>query len=378
MRGISVSAGRLGGLKSLILSKPVPIMTAPDCGFAEGKHLALCLCLACLHPGTCFAAEQVKPAPAGLVSFGFPPKGWEAIFNVMVYKCKWGELEPGPGRYESGFQKIDETLKRADQKGLAVHLLIVCGEDSPAWLKDEVGTVTAYDTAGVAYNPRAAGGRTCARWWEPGFGRAYDRMQQALAARYDADPRLAAVGMNRCMSYWPEPFMRQLKERQNRQNLRQAGYSARLDKAAQSETLKTHAGCWRRTRSSIALDPYQALVDSGDRWASDMEYTATFIREATQVLGGRLILQNDSFVSERPHLGEEYWRMYDLMRGSGATFGLQPRGTTGETIGDLRTLIEAAIGQGASYLELVNIYQGSPISKEEFAALDRRLEANGR
>jgi len=329
-------------------------------------------------PAFVLADDPIKPAPAGLVCFGFPPKGWETIFNCMVCKCPWEELEPAAGDYAPGFRKIDATLGKAKEMGLSIRLVVVCGANSPAWLKAEVGTVTVYDAAGVAFNPAAVGGRTCARWWTPGFGEAYSRMQQALAARYDSHPALAVVDMTRCMSYWPEPFMRQLKDPQNRRNLREAGFSAALDKAAQGETLHTHARFWKRTCSGIALNPYQELSDSGDSWKPDMEYTAAFIQEAVRVLGARLNLQNDSFVSERSQLGADYWKMFDLIRASGASFGLQPRGTTRETIGDLRTLIEAAIGHGAGYLELVRIFEECPVSKEEFAAYDRRLEANAR
>ena len=339
--------------------------------------------LAALHatelrvaPQAALTQNDIKPATAGLVCFGFPPRGWESIFNGMIYKLGWDVLEAEPGQYEAGFRKLDATLQRAVDSGLSVHLLVVCGENSPAWLKKKVGTVTVFDPGGLAYNPHAKGSRTCARWWEPEFGKAYARIQQALAERYDGHPRLAVVGMNRCMSFWPEPFMRQLREAQNRQNLREAGYTAKLDKAAQSETLETHARYWRKTCSSIALNPYQELADNGDTWRQNMEYTAAFIREAVGMLGQRLVLQNDSFVYERSQLGADYWRLYDLMKHSGVTFGLQPRGTTRETIGDLRRLIRAAINQGASYLELVNIYEASPISKEEFATFDRQLEAN--
>jgi hypothetical protein len=321
------------------------------------------------------AENEIKPAPSGLVCFGFPPRGWESVFNYIIQKIKWEELEPEPGQYEAGFRKLDEMLQRAGDKGLSVHLLVVCGADSPAWLKKQVGTVTVFDPGGLAYNPNAKGGRTCARWWETEFGKAYSRMQQALANRYDSHPRLAAVGMNRCMSFWPEPFMRQLRDAQNRRNLREAGYSAALDKTAQSETLQTHARCWKRTCSSIALNPYQELADA-DSWRPNMEYTAAFIREAVGVLGKRLVLQNDSFVYECSQLGDDYWKMYDLMKGSGAVFGLQPRGTTQATIGDTRKLIEAAIRQGAGYLELVNIYEKSGVPKEDFAAFDKQLEAN--
>ncbi len=343
---------------------------------ASAKRLFLCLSMLNVVPAFGLAEDPVKPAPAGLACFGFPPKGWETIFNCMIYKLKWEELEPTPGQYEPGFRRIDETFRKATELGLSIRLVVVCGENSPAWLKAEVGTVTVHDTAGVAYNPSAAGGRTCARWWTTGFGEAYARMQRSLAARYDSHPALAVVDMTRCMSYWPEPFMRQLKEPQNRRNLREAGFSVALDKVAQGEALTTHAQYWKRTRSGIALNPYQELADSGDSWKPNMEYTAAFIQEAVKVLGARLNLQNDSFVSERSQLGPDYWKMFDLIRNSGASFGLQPRGTTKESIGDLRKLIEAAIGQGAGYLELVRIYEQSPISKAEFALYDKQLEAN--
>jgi len=183
-------------------------------------------------PQRSLAQNEIKAAPAGLVCFGFPPRGWETIFNCTIHKLKWEELEPEEGHYEAGFRKLDETFQRAGTKGLSVHLLVVCGADSPTWLKKKIGTVTVFDPGGLAYNPHAKGGRTCARWWDPEFGKAYARMQQVLAERYDAHPQLAAVGMNRCMSFWPEPFMRQLRDVQNRRNLREAGYSAALDKAA--------------------------------------------------------------------------------------------------------------------------------------------------
>lgn len=332
-------------------------------------------CAAISFVGHSLAAGEIKQPPAGLVSFGFPPKAWDPIFNCMVYKCRWQDLEHSPGRYDPGFQTIDEMLERAGERGLSVHLMILCGADSPDWLKAEVGTVTVFDPGGLAYNPEAKGGRICARWWDPRFGEAYLRMQRALADRYDAHPGVAAVGMNRCMSFWPEPFMRKLKDPKTRANLREAGYSTELDNAAHRETLRAHGQCWRRTCSSIALNPYEEL-SGPDSWRQDVEFTAAFIREAARILGSRLILQNDSFVHERAQLGEDYWKMYDVMRASGAVFGLQPRGTTRETIGDVRKLIEAAIRLGAGYLELVNIYEDAGLPREELVALDKALEAN--
>ena len=68
--------------------------------------LASLVWLAWVGPNFCFAEGDIKPAPAGLVSFGFPPQGWESIFNCMVCKVKWDDLEPEPGQYGPGFRKV--------------------------------------------------------------------------------------------------------------------------------------------------------------------------------------------------------------------------------------------------------------------------------
>lgn len=144
------------------------------------KGLVILLTALFFTPHALLAEDEIKPAPSGLVCFGFPPRGCEAVFNCMIYKMKWEELEPQPGQFETGFRKLDEAFELAGDKGLSVHLRIVCGENSPSWLKKGVDTVTVFDPGGLAYNPLAQGGRTCARWWESEFGKAHLRMQQAL------------------------------------------------------------------------------------------------------------------------------------------------------------------------------------------------------
>jgi hypothetical protein len=323
----------------------------------------LCLAVACT------LSVSAKPPLRGLVSSnGLPPAGWEDVVKFAVCAVKWQEIEPAPGQYR--FARIDAFLAAAGRRHIGVYLRIFAGRDSPDWLKASAGTVSMNDR----FDSIQA---DVVRWWAPAAGKAYANLQRALAARYDRDPRFIAVTISRCSSIWAEPLMRQLNDKPTRDALWNAGLRADADKALQIDAVKMHAEIWRETYSSLALNPYQAIEDSAKGWKQNPDFTIELIREATRLLGGRLLLQNNSLRDAPPPPASPYGSICAAMRSSGAPVGFQTIGN--QRIRDLKNTVEIGIALGASYFEVYGYAQPSAynkMTKADLVELNRRLEGN--
>ena len=333
--------------------------------------------MAFILAGICSAAD-LKPKWDGLIhAFGIPPSGWESTVDEAVLKINWSAIETAKDQYS--YKAIDDFLTQAAAKDCNVYIRLFCGSHVPNYLKTEAGTVHIYNnTDGVD--------DWVVQWWKPVVAERYRLLNQKLAERYDGtdrpnNDRLRVITMSRCMTTYAEPFIRELSSPDTRANLMAAGYTTALDKAAQIETVQIHADLWKRTRSSIALNPYQALTTAGTL-STDLNYTLQFMDDAKAILGDRLIIQNNSL---RPiallggptgTYGKMYDKMYQMYLG-GTFIGFQTA-TMKRLQGGLKETIQYAIDHGASYLELPAGYQNTTtagVTRAEEDAFDLLLEA---
>jgi hypothetical protein len=125
------------------------------------------------------------------------------VYVAAVINVTWAQIEPMRGTYV--FDAIEDALATIATYNatypahpVVAKLRVYAGATSPSWLPPVAGgsvTITGL------MNPI-----TIPTFWTAAYKTEWQSVQQALAARYDADPRIAEVGMTSCMSVTAEPF----------------------------------------------------------------------------------------------------------------------------------------------------------------------------
>ncbi|MGC8480179.1 MAG: hypothetical protein ACP5PJ_01410 [Acidimicrobiales bacterium] len=94
---------------------------------------------------------------------------------------------------------------------------------------------------------------TLGRWWTTPFESAWRGFQQALAARYDANPLVRQVSVSSCSSSTGEPFVVSGAVVSQR-NLAAVGWSPAQQAQCLSGALLDYSG-WKRTPITFAFNP---------------------------------------------------------------------------------------------------------------------------
>lgn len=317
------------------------------------------------------AADLKAPWKGAVHPFGQVPAGWENVVEDVVVKVYWKNLEPQEDQYV--YSSIDNFVNTAAAKNCNVYIRMFAGPDCPTWLNDRVGTVTIVNEYDGVTND-------VVQWWKPEVRTAYRDLMQTLAARYDGtnrpdNSRILAITMSRCMTTYAEPFIRELSSAETRANLRAAGYTGELDKVCQIETVQDHAEIWQRTRSSFAINPYQNLTATD--WNTDMAFTFDFMDQAHQILGPRLLLQNNSLrpIDLLGGVNGNYGKLYDKMHElfmAGATIGFQSAQFVRQD-NRWKEALQQATDYGASYVELTDSWNNTAsrgVTSDELTAFD--------
>lgn len=117
--------------------------------------------------------------------------------DIYVHKVNWSALEPTQGSY--AWSTIDNVLSTYGANRMILRIL--CGENSPGWLKTATGTIECFNVSrSVTTNPP--------HWWEPVAYNAYQALITAAGARYDGDPRVVLVSAAQpVVGLWAESFV---------------------------------------------------------------------------------------------------------------------------------------------------------------------------
>jgi len=210
------------------------------------------------------ATLSSKPALNGLIDMGvqtpyqtgqpFPvtdPSTLDAYagaFSGIVVNESWSQLEPTAGIEQWG--PLDDSLAAVDNWNkahpttpLGVKLRIFAGRSAPGWVTVQSGTVTI-----TVHGRHVAVGR----WWTPPFESAWHSFQQALAARYDANPLVRQVSVSSCSSSTGEPFVVS-GALISQANLAAAGWTPKAQEQCLAGALSDYSG-WRRTPITFAFN----------------------------------------------------------------------------------------------------------------------------
>jgi hypothetical protein len=233
------------------------------------------------------------------------------------------------------------------------------------------------------------------RWWDSTFLAHYQRLMTDLAARYDQHPQLSLVMITGPQTIWAEPCIRELSDSATREALAKSGFTTEIDRKTISAFIAIHAQAWRKTPSSLALNPYEVLASDGlGGWVRKVDIDSTFgmMEEMVAVLGDRAVLQNNSLRWDVPTdtvaLGPAYAKLYDRMARwgrMGTHIGIQTAASDNDRVGDLAKVLGFCREVlGASFVELPQRYnEHSPADRpslnlegtQQLAIFDSAFEA---
>ena len=319
-----------------------------------------------LVAGGTLAAEEppVKPAIRGLVSMGAykfvgsggdpvntlePLKAKPGIFGGIVIVASWAQLQPTADAEIADGNVIDTAMAEVraynakhPEKPLAVRLRIWGGFKAPGWVTNIGGPPII-----AMHNNKK---RYIGRFWSPEYRRAWARLQEKLAAKYDSWPLIREVAMTSCMSFTAEPFFSP-SEDSVQKPIRAAGFTEAAYKECLRNGLSDYAP-WKQTRIVLSVNPLRTGLGQGP---GDPEFTEGIMRSCRKTLGVRCVLDNHNLDTKLPR---SLVRIYALMKQLGPEIVYQTGGTNPN---DFEGTIKMGVDQGATSIELWQDYRGFPL-----------------
>jgi hypothetical protein len=296
---------------------------------------------------------------------GPPPADYAgAAVRGFVVKVNWSDVQRSEAGPIADGNAIDQAIGQARvlaarNPGFGIKVRLYGGVYAPTWAKTLGGTPV------TVTNPQSGKSATVGRFWTDAYGQAYDDLQRKLAARYDTVPEVREIVVSRCTTFFAEPFLRDKGDKQSVANLFDAGYNTAADHRCHQRQLEAHQ-VWQHTRSDLELNPYQDIEQTG-KASVDEGFTESMMQYCRAVLGPRCVLENNS-ASDPP----KYPRMYEAMRQLGGPLAFQT--ATAAKVGNLFTVLDWAVAEGAGSVELPTPYTSDPPPR--YAEVSGRLAAN--
>jgi hypothetical protein len=306
-----------------------------------------------------------KPIARGVFTRENMPAAGTPV-QVATVNVSWSELEAT--RDVITLAPIESILDTAESRGLAgVRLRVMLGWFAPAWAK-------AIGDGPVPYTHCHGGVTqgTIPDLWDPNFQDEARELFAAIAARYDADPRLRLIFASGGMTRYAEPLIRGIACPENRTALLAAGYTRAGDMALQHAQLDWMRP-FQRTPIGLAYFVLQYINPDGSVGTSipDME---TIMDYHIASFGDRTVLQNNSIRSSYIDAPPPFYASFrERVPGPGTT-QYQTAATT--RIGDADATMNWAIDYlKASGVELVGGYPDLS-TDAELTYYDTALKAN--
>ncbi len=310
----------------------------------------------------------LKDPVRGLLDRQHYPKGFDSVIKSYVVEVPWAQLQRRPGGALVHPNPIGHALAQARAAGMRIKLRVGVGTDAPRWAKRIGGPpIPVYYTSATAGHSGVAG--TIGRFWLPAFGAAYRDLQQKLAAAYDGNPTLAQVAITRCSTIFSETYLRNTRDQRNIDALLAAGFTRAADDVCHERQMLAHRA-WKHTRSSLSINPYQAISSDGSV-KMDLSYSLAQMAQCRRILRRRCVLENYSLSSSRI-TDPAYAPIYARMQRLGPPFDFQT--STMAKVGNLSDVLEYALSIGATSVELPSGYNA--YTPQQLAPYQKGLRAN--
>ena len=321
------------------------------------------------NPAAATVEAIVKPPITGLLHrSGFPATAAVAHLSGFVVNAYWRDLQPSAGGPVVVPNAIDTALSqvRTRAPGLRIKVRIMAGTHAPEWAKNLGGPPVQM------YEPVDGGEGTVPRWWAAEYRSAYAGLVAQLAARYDAEPEILDWTVSGAMTFYAEPFLRQVNDARNGPALVAAGYSVEADKAAIKGSVDAHRA-FATTRSSLAFNGYQYFRPDATS-GFDQGFSTEMMDHIRSVLGTRGVLENNSLASPlKPGMDG----LYDAIAARGPSITYQT--ATSIKVGSLAGALQWAVDRRATAVELPGGYPyrgDDTLSDAQLDSFDAALRAN--
>lgn len=302
-------------------------------------------------PPTDDTPATLKPRVAGLVVTD-PAKLDRyngVIKHAMLKSVTWADVEPTQGNYDfSAIRRVLDALP----DGAYLKVVVDSGTHAPNWVK-------AWGSVDVVLSRAGTHGQV-PFFWTPQYVEAYNALQDAMAAEFDADPRLKQVVYAGTMTENSEPFTLGGDDASG-QRLAAAGFTWDAEKATMRQMLEHMLTVWPTTRVELALHgAWQYATDAGikrGKWA-DIE---AFVDPLVTKYGSHLLTADYGL---GPNDGPPD-QPYAYMAARGADSGYQL--TVGKPYNaDTRAqAVKNAIDMGGSYCEHAAFSDGDGMTLQQ-------------
>jgi len=337
-------------------------------------------------------AQTAKQPIRGLVAMGDVSFAWKGgtpsqamseinrhpgVYAGAVINVKWAQIEPAEGRFDFG--AIDEGLKAIasyNQHHAATpvtgKLRVHTANGTPAWAL-AIGGVKGGVPIGTKHEGQVGA------YWSAETGAAWTKLQEALAAKYDADPRIAEVTIESCSSTGGEPF-RTAVDIESLTNMRRLtpAFSDAQAEACFRRAPKEYAA-WKRTLLDYTFNQFQAT--DGCTAAKPTGCVVMNPKIATEIMesfraeyGARAVLANHDLAGELP---SALMTFYPEIQKLGGAVEYQTL-NTGLSYGEMCASLNTGMAYGMTEFELHETKEagggGSPLGMGELMRLREQFK----
>jgi len=347
------------------------------------RHAALLAALAIASAGAAEPAAALKPPCRGLMVRDLQPgQRLPDFIDSAVVQVGWAELEPKDQDFSGpGWAKIEAARRECR----SLRLRIFAGTRAPVFVKrvggpgisdPEHGTDASISGGVAMWSRWDKRGGTIPRFWEGAFLDQYEELMREVARRYENAPEIAEVVASGCMTLYAEPFYRAHADTGTNQRLREAGLTFDRDRAAHRRVLEIHARYFQRTRTSLAISPWDIIDPVTAAHSSQFAPTATLTDWARRLMGERLVLQNNGAGVDANFVrGDRTSNHFAYLKAVAGPKGFQTR--TLSRLGGvdgLYRVLDTILAMEGSFAELPTGFGIADTAR--LADYDARLEAN--
>jgi hypothetical protein len=207
------------------------------------------------------------------------------VYAAAVVNAGWSEIEPTQGVFD--YTVIDSALATIATYNatypatpVVAKLRIGAAGHTPAWVMASTGGPITIDGKHGTYAIGA--------YWTSTYENEWIDLQNHLAARYDASPKIGEVAITSCAESTDEPFIL-AGDAQSLANLQAAGYTDANETGCLTRASSDYAA-WTKTPLDFTFNAF-AATDSGSRVESD-DLPIQLMNAFRSTFGARAVVAN--------------------------------------------------------------------------------------
>ena len=210
------------------------------------------------------------------------------VYVAAVIQATWSQLEPQPGVFDDSvindaLQNIATYNATYPATPLVGKLRIFAGPNTPAWVMQQVGSVTLTDSTGNS--------AAFPDYWVPQYSALWTQLQNHLAAVYDNNPLMGEVAITACSSIDAEPFITGFAA--DTPALLAAGYTDAQMEQCLSNAPQDYAA-WRNTPLDYTFDPLYLRTTPSQPQGNSTIFTLQVMQAFRAALGTRAVVATHS------------------------------------------------------------------------------------